>query len=261
MNYFIGLQLERIEKKINLYSKLMIFMLKRQGIKLLPPTLLRKRVHGHDELYSYFFMGRKITKNIKHALKKNGYSIYQFKNILDFGCGCGRILIWFTKYARTCNLFGTDSNEEMIIWCQNNMPFGTYSVNHRFKPLHYESNTFDLVYAMSVFTHFSESEQFYWLEELKRIVKSEGIIILTLHGMELSKAIPNNYQITEENNGFILYQEKAGTSRDGSYQNNAFHTREYVYKHYVQHFKIIDYIEGKAGIDRDQDRVILQKRA
>ena len=74
--------------------------------------------------------------------------------ILDFGCGVGRV----TRHFRsTCQaqLFGTDINESLINWCQQNLKFGQFQVNPLTGKLAYEDQQFDMIYALSVFTHLS----------------------------------------------------------------------------------------------------------
>ena len=49
-------------------------------------------------------------------------------------------------------------------------------------PLAYADDTFDLVYALSVFTHLTEDLCEAWMDELYRIVKPGGAAIVTTHG-------------------------------------------------------------------------------
>ena len=98
--------------------------------------------------------------------------------MLDFGCGCGRTIMWFA--GKKVKFDGTDIDSEAIQWCHNNLKFAKFAVNDIMPPLEYEDSKFDLIYSMSVFTHLDEYRQFQWLIELKRVLREDGILIITV---------------------------------------------------------------------------------
>ena len=149
-----------------------------------PPANLRYRVHGNPFIESYATISKDQKMSLESILSKIDKNISSFQNILDFGCGCGRTLISF-KDDDSCNFFGTDIDEEAIRWCQNNLKFAKFDLNQAKPPTKYESGKYDLVYVISVFTHLNEELQFLWLNELKRITKPKGIILLTIHNIDL----------------------------------------------------------------------------
>src|SRR6201999_2694722 len=51
-------------------------------------------------------------------------------------------------------------------------------------PLDYEAGTFDLVLAISIWSHFDEPAALAWLEEMHRIVAPGGHLALTVHGLQ-----------------------------------------------------------------------------
>ena len=77
---------------------------------------------------------------------------------------------------------GTDYNPALIDWCQAHLKFAEFRVNTLSGELPYAAETFDFIYAFSVFTHLSESLQFFWINELSRVVKPGGYIWFTTHG-------------------------------------------------------------------------------
>src|SRR5712691_5704057 len=84
--------------------------------------------------------------------------------------------------GRNGEVHGCDYNRRLVEWCQRHLRFGRFEVNDLRPPLPYPDGRFDLVYALSVFTHLPEELQRPWIEELLRILEPGGHLILSLHG-------------------------------------------------------------------------------
>jgi SAM-dependent methyltransferase len=201
-------------------------------------------------------VGKKCSEDIEAALKKTGKDFDSFRNVLDFGCGCGRTLIWFASPPRPPHLWGTDIDAEAISWCRNNLDFASFSVNDPLPPLKYPSGTFDLVYAISVFTHLDEDYQFRWLSEIKRVTRSEGTVLLTVHGPHAWKDLPPEDVVDIEKRGFKFIGSHTMKGIFPEWYQNAYHTKEYVLGTYSEYFNILAYIP--RGM-QNQDVVVLQK--
>jgi SAM-dependent methyltransferase len=98
---------------------------------------------------------------------------------LDFGCGWGRVIRFFLRDVAPENLLGIDVDEEAIAACRETNPWATFERCDTLPPTTFESESFDLVYAYSVFSHLSEEAHLSWLEEFERILKPAGIMIVT----------------------------------------------------------------------------------
>lgn len=73
--------------------------------------------------------------------------------VLDFGCGCGRMTRFLNDYPQFWTAHGCEVNPQHVRWCQDNLK-GVKSTQCGPKPpLQYDNQTFNLVYALSVFTH------------------------------------------------------------------------------------------------------------
>lgn len=58
----------------------------------IPPIRLVVLVSGSANLNDFFIIGQRIAQNIQYILHEYGLDIDQVESILDFGCGCGRVL-------------------------------------------------------------------------------------------------------------------------------------------------------------------------
>jgi len=107
----------------------------------------------------------------------------KYIKILEWGCGPARIVRHLPSLLdRSCEIFGSDYNQQTIDWCKKNIPNINFLRNNLQPPLEFEENFFDIIYATSVFTHLSEEMHYAWFNELKRLCKPNGIIFLTTHG-------------------------------------------------------------------------------
>lgn len=227
----------------------------RTGFDALPPARLRYRVHGKPDQESFLETGRQCSQNIINALRKNGRELASFESILDFGCGCGRTLLWLTKETSRPRFYGTDIDEKAVTWCDRNLGFGSFTVNKALPPLRYAAGSFDFVYAVSVFTHLDEEHQFQWLEEIKRVVQPKGIVVLTIHGETCWSGLPPEHKTRMDSKGFTFFRADLHKGIFPSWYQDAYHTRKYVNENFSRYFKILDYLP--QGLNNHQDMVVL----
>ena len=176
------------------------------------------------------------------------------EKILDFGCGCGRVVRHWNG-VEGVRVFGTDSNQRSINWCRKNLPLATFGVNDLSPPLAYARDEFGLVYAFSVFTHLPEHLQFTWMSELRRVMTAGGYLLITTHGRAyLDQLSPAEREEFRMNRLVVRHPEAAGTNRCG-----AFHPEEYVREKLAGGFEVLEFIpEGAKGNPR-QDVYLLRK--
>ncbi len=68
--------------------------------------------------------------------------------LLDWGCGCGRVLRHWSDVHGT-RVCGCDINPRMVDWCNEHLPFAHVVINELKPPLPFGEAEFDLVYAFS----------------------------------------------------------------------------------------------------------------
>jgi SAM-dependent methyltransferase len=227
----------------------------------IPPAKLRYRVHGSLDEESFLMVGRVLSENICNLLASVGWDIYTFKHVLDFGCGSGRVLRYFLNVPASCQLYGTDIDPEAIGWCERNMPGVQWSTNGYMPPTPFQDNTFDLIYAISVFTHLDEPLQGAWLGELQRIAKLGAILILTVHGQHVYRTLSPSEQDVIRSRGFLYTTGATGCLKlDGlpDFYQYAFHASEYIDREWSKYFEILCHLD--RAINDHQDAVLLRKR-
>jgi ubiquinone/menaquinone biosynthesis C-methylase UbiE len=100
------------------------------------------------------------------------------EKILDFGCGAGQWYEFFKE--KKVQYFGVDFSEKLIEVAKAKYPDANFQVIDGIN-LPFESEFFDKVYAIAVFHHLpSEKIRILVLKEIKRVLKKEGMLILTV---------------------------------------------------------------------------------
>ncbi|MEM9506586.1 MAG: class I SAM-dependent methyltransferase [Cyanobacteria bacterium P01_E01_bin.35] len=219
-----------------------------------PPPDLRARVHGAEELAAFHKIGEVVAGDLEGTIKSLDLELNDRSNILDFGCGCGRIISWFQDLHPKSKFYGTDIDGEAITWCQENLAaWGNFSVNDAMPPLSYPDQFFDLLYSISIFTHLPEEMQFAWLQELQRVCKPGAYLLLTVHGEHLFPKNAESAKIEFENNGFYYWIEKYSNGLPEFYQTS-FHTETYIRDRWSKFFEIEQIVP--KGIANHQDLII-----
>ena len=104
----------------------------------------------------------------------------EYQSILDFGCGCGRLLRMLLGHPG--RISACDVDPRLISWVIRRLPFVNAVLTDIQPPLPYPNATFDCIISISNFTHFSWRGQDAFLEELNRISMPEGSLFITVHG-------------------------------------------------------------------------------
>lgn len=114
---------------------------------------------------------------------------FEDKRVLDFGCGAGRTLRHFLAEAREGEVWGADIDAASIAWLHAHLcpPLHVRRCGPD-PPLGLEYGSFDLVWALSVFTHLTDSS-IPWLLELHRLLKPDGVLIATYMGRWTSEIL------------------------------------------------------------------------
>jgi len=170
-NAEVGKLREKLEKKDRELAEM------RNEVEGGPPIPPPEEIHlvtGAKDTTWFIESGRAHVRIFRELLEKNGLDIESFDSLLDFGCGCGRMVRHWNTLEDT-EVHGTDYNPRLVSWCEENLDFASFEVNELEGRLGYEDGKFDFVYALSVFTHLTEAQCFHWIKELSRALRPGGI--------------------------------------------------------------------------------------
>jgi SAM-dependent methyltransferase len=198
-------------------------------------------------------------------------------SVLDFGCGCGRVLSHLAELAPAARLTGVDVDAEAIAWARRELAGIDFGVSGRRPPLPFADGDFELVYSISVFSHLSVADQDAWLGELARVLAPGGLALLSTHGVSAYEAFRSGAVRTTwcepgafdhgplPVGGFITipYRSSRWSAGDlpgvGAGYGLSFHTAGYLREHWGR-FLEVEAILPQA-ISGWQDLVVARKRA
>jgi len=243
-----------------------------------PPVKLRARV-GSPLIGNFLATGKDLARRLERGLAAAGRPPETISSVLDFGCGCGRVLRpLIERWPSEAAFHGCDIDDQAISWLSVNEPRGTFAVTGFSPPLPYETGQFDLVYSVSVLTHLGRRHQFDWLGELQRIVAPGGLALVSTHGEHAYRLFSSGQMVSNSRGcaqriarhssltaeGFFYEPYEAAAWNATEFVENdddygiAFHSDEYVRTHWDRYFSVLEIIP--AGLDL-QDLVVLQARA
>ena len=149
----------------------------------MPPRDLAARVgtvEGADPLQFYLDEGARL-RTVIEGLVPPGWT-WDGKRVLDFGCGSARVLRHFAREAERGEFWGCDIDETSLAWNERNLspPFRFFR-NELAPPTELPTESLDLVWAMSVFTHIADLWSD-WLVEMHRLLAPGGVLIASYLG-------------------------------------------------------------------------------
>jgi 2-polyprenyl-3-methyl-5-hydroxy-6-metoxy-1,4-benzoquinol methylase len=106
-------------------------------------------------------------------------------NILDFGCGYGRITRMMYYFSGEDQVYAVDPWDKSIETCRADGLTQNFSMSEYLpSTLPVPSSYFDLIFAFSVFTHLSERATFTCLNTISDYLKPDGLIAITIRPVE-----------------------------------------------------------------------------
>ncbi len=241
-----------------LYERASAFSLKRDppaddGFPL-PPRSLRMAVAGTADPGWFLESGARTAQQIAGLLERHGRPVDEVEQLLDFGCGCGRVIRHWRGLLST-SIHGTDVNRRLVSWCAKNLAFATFSTNELTPPLPLEDDRFDAAYGFSVVTHLPEELTFAWLDELRRVLRPEGLLILSTQGEAYADMLPLEEQERfRRGEAIVHYSKVAGTNLC-----SAIHPAAYIEANFTRGFELLEHRAAPIDPLRDHDYVVLRK--
>jgi SAM-dependent methyltransferase len=200
----------------------------------LPPKALAARVgtvEGADPLQFYLEEGARLRCVVEELLPADWS--WDDKRALDFGCGSARVLRHFAHEAEHGEFWGCDIDRPSIEWDESNLspPFRFFHSTLA-PPLARESESMDLVWAMSVFTHISERWSD-WLVEMHRVLAPGGVLVASFLGEGMWEPLVGQPYREDELGMSVLHQWEGPDAW-------VFHSEWWLREHWGRAFDILD---------------------
>lgn len=211
---------------------------------MLPPKFLAYDAYASINADMYYQSGQKLAQYFAGHIKQHCGDVKQLK-IYEWGCGPARIIRHLSGLfsEQDVRIFGSDYNKATINWCQQAIPDITFILNDLEPPVSFPDDSFDAIYNYSVFTHLSESSHFQWMNELRRLLKPGGILIMTTHGdisrSHLLKSEEKDYDL-----GRLVVR---GKIMEGKRCYVAYHSPRFVSEKMLKGFQIVEHINSPSA--------------
>ena len=217
-----------------------------------PSARLRILTTASPSVEWFVESGREAANSIREQLERHRVPIAEIGQLLDFGCGCGRVV----RHWANCPamVHGCDYNADLVNWCRRRLPFARFETNGLAPPLPYAAASFDLVYALSVFTHLPPPLQQQWIAEIARVLRPGGYLIVSTHGEAYLDTLDEVERRDFRAGRLVVrHHHEAGSNRCG-----VFFSEDYVRRAFGPRFVVCDYAPRGARGNPPQDLVLLQ---
>lgn len=252
------------------------YRIRHQEARTVPPRALRARC-GQPGIGQFLRDGGRAAAELEGLLEELGRPLSSFESVCDFGAGTGRVLLQLERSP--ARLSARDVDSAAMAWLRTNHPHVDAVGIGAAPPVATPDGAFDLIYALSVFTHLNEDSQHAWLRELRRLLRPDGIAVLTVHGPTLYdahrtgrrgglhpegiEALGRRSTLRDEGFVFQAYERSPwnrwklrGTEPD---YGLAFHSPGYIRRAWAETFEVLDVLP--ARLNWRQDAVVLGRRA
>lgn len=208
----------------------------------MPPAELVVQVSGPS--WAWFSeRGQADAATFRALAQRHGRDMTAGTDVLDFGCGAGRIARWLAPdvIAGGGSFTGTDLNRRLSGWCAANLP-GHYVTNALKPPLGLADGTVDLIYAHSVLTHLTEPVAKAWLAELARVLRPGGVALLTFHDEAYAQLAAPELTARLPAEGYVVLNN----AMEGSNYLSAWTTRARLAAIAERWFEVVEMIPGRS---------------
>ena len=119
---------------------------------------------------------------VANALASAGVAAGSLRAALDFGCSSGRVLRVLAAAFPDVHWIGCDPNADAVAWAHATFPQLEWFTSANEPPLAMADGAVELVYAISIWSHFAPALGLRWFEEMRRVIRPGGHLLFTTHG-------------------------------------------------------------------------------
>ena len=224
--------------------------------------LTRVQTWSNDQ--SVTFTGFSAFKTIESLFGRYGIINCDSISILDWGCGHGRVTRHFIQHWNAAQVCGTDIDNENIVWCQSHLA-GEFRTAPLIPPTSFDDASFDGIFGISVMTHLSADVQAAWLDEIARLLKPNGVALITFGGSSAvawSSVFRDQefwqYWVENEFDDRLVDPALDGKISDATYYRHTSQSAAYTKRVWSKHLNVLDIIPEFIG---NLDVAILKKNS
>ncbi|MEK6326328.1 MAG: class I SAM-dependent methyltransferase [Actinomycetota bacterium] len=180
-----------LTKHYSLYPNL------RRALPDLPKPAMQERFNGSSGV-RLATSSTDFYRRLKSLYGNHGPRPLHESQVLDFGCGWGRLTRYLARDVAPGNLFGCDPNPEVLALCeQTRVPARLARSEEVPSSLPFRER-FDLIYAYSVFTHLSEDAHESCLRAIYDGLERSGIMIVTVRPAAFITEVPAGQRLAPD---------------------------------------------------------------
>ncbi|MGI8804008.1 MAG: methyltransferase domain-containing protein, partial [Solirubrobacteraceae bacterium] len=207
---------------------------------------------------------------VAEALRAAAVDLWDVRDGLDFGASSGRVVRVLAAAHPAASWSACDPNAPAIAWARENLPGIDFFVSPLEPPLESGDGAFDLAFAISVWSHYDRGAALRWLEEMARVVRAGGHLVLTTHGPQsvayhaehCSRPAAQLLEIVRalHTDGFWFAAEFGPTGDWGVVHpewGGAFFTPEWLLSHIGRRWQVVHFMPG--GVEGNQDVYVLRR--
>lgn len=141
-----------------------------------------RRTQGNTSYLHYVLYGWTVAQMMDNVCRTYfGRQLNQFSSICDWGSGCARVAQAVRRMAPQSKVTGIDIDGDNIAWSKQNVPAIDFHHIPLLPPTPLPDGSFDLLYGISVFSHLKRGVFEQWRDELHRLVRPGGVILVTIN--------------------------------------------------------------------------------
>ena len=119
---------------------------------------------------------------VADSLREGGAPLAAGQHVLDFGCSSGRVTRVLATAHRDIEWHACDVDRGAVEWAAATFPDIRFFTSEPEPPLPLDDAYLDAVYAISIWTHFSEAAALRWFDEMRRVLRPGGHLLITTIG-------------------------------------------------------------------------------
>jgi len=253
----------------------------RQKLHRYPMPVIELAPYSEASLLYHLQSGLTNAREISEYMAEHFASPSRRLAVLDFGCGMCRILRYLMQFVPQHVYYACDVNDPAIQWDRRTFLAANFLRIGAEPPVRLPDASMDVIYAFSIFTHYSEAVHLRWMEDLARLLKPGGLLIVTIHGDIILNRMAKEHELqhgmrlegrgidvaalhdTFRQRGYGFYEcyNDAGAGEygiDPSLFGMAFISPDYVRERWGPRFELLKHEPGK--VFNWQDYALLRRK-